>query len=604
MTLKDRKAVGWLGLVVLLTSLPFVQRAYFVDDYYFVTMAKGLLEHPWRPYDFKSDDAGIGNVAWERGQRPRMVNPPLFHYYLAAVMATVGDEPWKMRTASLLFSLMAVWSMYFLGKRFVDNPFLPTLLMAVCPAYWLTSYSLLIDSALIGCMLGSFLLFVVGHERRRLSWVIGSGVLMGLTMLVKYTGALVFALAFAWQCLDPESRRWKASYVAYVAGGIVLLLWGIWNIATYGQMHLFATLPRGFHSTSSSGIFVLGFFLMALTAARVMPLPRGQKADARLIGLLGLVLVLGLPAIKASSPTLWLEATYADKILVLSSFLGGGLIFMLGSLLLLAMKPRVATAMFGMWGIVLFYLFHSRFGGFAVLESVLLSLFIVGAMAFLWLAGECLARRQIRHADFLWVWLALGIAELITVMPWTAGRYLLGIVPPFAWIAFHLYRQGKKPWLWRAVLGTTAVMGLLLAHADFIQANTIAYLSERLAEKRSEFEAHAPKTQSHWYFLADTFDGAQPYIEPLGWENVLPYQSFKKGDLFLRAYYRKSSWWMVDTMRQFKPVWTIEMRSWNLFRVMDVPASAGFYASCWGALPWTITDHPLERFELYQAVSQ
>src|SRR5438132_2517709 len=118
----DRRALLLLSLVVLATSLPFVGRAYFVDDYYFVTMAKGILSNPWRPYDFKSDDAGIANVGWERGQRPRMVNPPLFHYGLAGVMALFGDAPWKLRTASLLFSFMALFSMYFLGKRLVPDP--------------------------------------------------------------------------------------------------------------------------------------------------------------------------------------------------------------------------------------------------------------------------------------------------------------------------------------------------------------------------------------------------------------------------------------------------------------------------------------------------
>ena len=86
---------------------------------------------------------------------------------------------------------------------------------------------------------------------------------------------------------------------------------------------------------------------------------------------------------------------------------------------------------------------------------------------------------------------------------------------------------------------------------------------------------------------------------------MLPHQKFNRGDLFLRAYYRKSSWWNVDEeLKHFRPVMTLELRSRNPIRVMDVPASAGFYASCWGALPWTITNHPLERFELYQAISQ
>jgi hypothetical protein len=75
--------------------------------------------------------------------------------------------------------------------------------------------------------------------------------------------------------------------------------------------------------------------------------------------------------------------------------------------------------------------------------------------------------------------------------------------------------------------------------------------------------------------------------------------------LFLRAYYRKSSYWNVnEQLKKYKPLLSIEVRSHNPLRVMDVPASAGFYASCWGALPWMITAHPLERFELYQVVSE
>src|SRR5882672_3834181 len=105
---RDRRALFLLFAVALGTSFPFVHRAFFVDDYYFVTMAKGILVNPGRPYDFKSDDAGIGNVAWERGQRPRMVNPPLFHYFLAGVMRVWGDAVWKLRTASLLFSLASL----------------------------------------------------------------------------------------------------------------------------------------------------------------------------------------------------------------------------------------------------------------------------------------------------------------------------------------------------------------------------------------------------------------------------------------------------------------------------------------------------------------
>jgi hypothetical protein len=196
----------------------------------------------------------------------------------------------------------------------------------------------------------------------------------------------------------------------------------------------------------------------------------------------------------------------------------------------------------------------------------------------------------------------------------------LCVLPAIAWIFVLQLEKFGSPILRRSVLGVTALAGLLLAHADYVQADTIVRLAESLRLRAGEFQKLAPRPQSHWYYLADTFDGSQPYLEPLGWQNVLPHQKFQKGDLFLRAYYRKSSWWNVgDEMRRspddrrpsarqsggrFRPVARYEVRSWNPLRVMDVPASAGFYASCWGALPWAITSHPLERFELFQAISE
>ena len=162
-----------------------MRRAYFVDDFYFVTMAKGILKHPARPYDFVSDDAGIGNVAWERGQAPRMVNPPLFHYFLAGVIKMWGDAVWKLRTASLIFPLISLYAAYFLGKRFVKNSFAAASLLAITPAFWLTSYALLIDSALLAFFLAALECFIAGHEKKRMGFLALSGVLMGAALADK-----------------------------------------------------------------------------------------------------------------------------------------------------------------------------------------------------------------------------------------------------------------------------------------------------------------------------------------------------------------------------------------------------------------------------------
>ncbi len=545
----DVRCLLLLTLVVLATSLPFVHRAYFVDDYYFVTMAKGILQNPWRPYDFKSDDAGIGNVGWERGQRPRMVNPPLFHYFLAGVIKTWGDAPWKLRTASLVFSFVALFSMYFLGKRFVPDPLGAAVLMAVCPAYWLTSYSLLIDSALIAFLLASLLAFFIGYEKKSVRWILMSGLLMGLTVLVKYFGVIVVALAFTWQILDSGRRSWKPGYLAYIVFLVVQLLWAAWNVSTYGQSHFLAALPRGMNSPS----FI----------------------------------------------------PWAQKSLVLGSFIGGSVFFVMASGVLLWRASKEWLGGIAVLAVVLYALFSSRVGGFDGTQSVLLALFICGTAGYLILTGRVLHVAENKNHAFLMIWLLLGLSELVIVMPWTAGRYLLCVLPAMCWIfAIQVQALGGAK-LWKLTLGATALLGFFVAQADNVQANTIVALAERLGSKTVEFQRVAPKPAHHWYYLADTFDGSQPYLLPLGWENVLPHQKFGRGDLFLRATYRKSSWWNVDEeLKHFRPVLTIELRSKNPIRVMDVPASAGFYASCWGALPWTLTNHPLERFDLYQAISE
>lgn len=545
----DWRALIVLASVALATGLPFVHRAYFIDDFYFVTMAKGITQHPSRPYDFRSDDAGRNTLAWERGQLPRMVNPPLLHYYLAGVIKLLGEESWKLRSAYLLFSVLSLFLMYFLGKRFVAHALFAALLMAVTPVYWLSSYSLLIDGPLLTFLLASLLTYALAQDKRSVPWAVVSGILMGLTMLVKYPGVLILPLAMVWQWSKPERRRWLPGYLPYVIFLLIQIGWAVWNIHTYGQSHLLAAMQRGM--TSLNPILL------------------------------------------------------AQKSIVVGSFIGGGILFVFAAA---GMLWRVSRAWCGaLVGLSagLYALFHSAIGGFDAVQSGLLAVFVTGAVSFLVLSARLTAKSPTRERAFLLFWIFAGILELVIVMPWTAGRYLLCVLPAVCWmLTLHLESLTLESWK-KPILVACAGMSLLIAHADYLQANTILKLSERFASRGAELQALAPKPAKQWYYLSDTFDGSQAYMAPLGWQSALPGQPYQVGDLLMRAVYRKSSWWNIDQeLHHFRPVLQLDMRSKNPIRVMDVPASAGFYASCWGALPWTVSAHPLERYELYQSISE
>lgn len=592
-----RKAFLALSFLVLATSLPFVHRAYFVDDFYFVTIAKGILEHPLRPYDFRSEDAGHANLGWEPGQQPRMVNPLLFHYFLAAVMKLWGDDVWKLRTASLIFSLISVWAMYLLGKRFVRNSFAAASLMAVTPAFWLTSYSLLIDSALLAFFLAALVCFIEGHERNSKKLWVASGLLMGAALLTKYTGALVLPVVVLWHTFHRKSCSVRGTLLSLSMSAIVFLLWGVWGIATYGEMHFTATLSRGFHDASFFGLAALGLFCAAIFLGWKEPKHASMNWPAWACGLASAALCVAY-LWKSQSIAQWLQTFYLDKAISVASFLGGTTVFLWVSPALLGRKNMRTGMGCGILMLGLFVAFSSRIGGFDAVQSAMLSGFIGSTVAFGWRMILVITPRSSVSKLFLLAWVVLGILELILVMPWTAARYLLVLLPPICWLFQSWLEEAGEMRLFRWIWGVTAAMGLTLAAVDYAQANVIRPFSNLLNTQEKQLQTLSPRPPNQWFYLTDTFDGSLPYVAQLGWENVFPSQEFPKGSLFLRSRYRKSSWWDLPYPERFQPIAAWEFTHWIPLRVMDIPASAGFYASCWGSLPYVITRHPLERFEL------
>ena len=533
------RAILLLVAVTLLTALPFVRRAYFVDDHYFLTIARHLAVHPDRPYDFRADDELPQTVGWESGHPPRMVNPLLFHYYLAAVIRIFGGATWVLRSSALLFSVVAVLAMYFIGFRLTPRPLYAALLFAVTPAFWLTSYSLLIDGAMIGFFLAALWTFMAGLERRHRGLVLCSGLLMGATMLTKYSGALVVILAFAWQAMHPAFRRWRFGYAAYAVAALGVGAWCAWTAHLYGATHLLASAARG---------------------------------------------------VKADEPIVF----YLYKLLVVGSFLGGGSLFMVGMPGLLWARSRASLGALAALFMGLLAVFTSAHGGFTLAQGAQLAFWFCVAAAFG--MGLCIfGWPGERPRQFLTMWFCLAALELIVVMPWTAGRYLLVILPPAIWLMDGWMRAAGWGTARRATLALTAVGSFLIASADAAQANVLFDLSQRLAGKNC--------ISQDCYYLGDTFSAYPAYLSAYGWRAAFPSQTYKAGDVILVARYRQSSWWRLPDTLKRKLIGTVDYPFALPIRVMDVPDGAGWYASCWGPLPFVIANGPLERFDVFEVVS-
>lgn len=527
----------WVFLLPLALGAPFVGRAYFVDDHYHVLMARGLLEHPARPYDFVADDAGPAHRGWERGQPPRMVNPPLHHYALAFFWKVTDGRLWAVRLLSLLFSGGAALMIYLLARRFVVPPVPAAVLSALAPAFWLSSYGLLIDSTMLFFFLAGLWAWTEGLARRSMGWLTGAGVAIGLAVLTKYTAGYAGVLALLYWALAGPRPRWKAAPLFLGIPAAVLGAWSLWNVATYGAPHFTESSKRVMQSFAWSHVLV---FLSFLTGSLGIPFFLAPRTP-RGVGVAGMA--------------------------------GGAL----SVLLVLA--------------------------GFTPFQSGFFALLVVLGAVFLGDLGVVAGRSRFPGDRFLALWLLLGTVQMMGVMQWVAARYYLTLLPPAVFLFLRALgeRRAQAPEAFgRAVARTAAALWVLgggLAAADWFQAQT----GRRIAADLRRDAPTAPSGRK--YILWDSFR-AGDLLKGDGWRPAFPETAFQPGDLLLRPEVIMPPWWFGERRPPLALRKIYEYPSPYPVRVMDNRGAAGFYASAWGPLPFTLSRSPLERYGLFEVLSK
>ncbi len=551
-----RLPLSWAAFLgALALALPFLGRAYFVDDHYHLLMARGLLEHPARPYDFRADDDGVDNPGWERGRPPRMVNPPVHHYLMAALLKASGDPAlgpspenptggrriWLVRLGMAAFAALSLPLLGFLSRRCLVPPGPAVLLAALTPAYWLSSYGLLIDSTLLTFFLAALVAWIEGLKRGRPALLALSGFLMGLTILTKYTGAFVVPLAALYWFLEGDERgaRRPGPLFFLLIPAAILGGWSLWNVATYGAPHLTESSKRVMQAFAWSHVLI---FLTFFSGVLLFPLASWGWAWRRGSG----------PAVTA------------------------------------------AAAVFALF-------LASPWGGFSYFQGTLFSFLAVGgALYFAQVLSDGLDRR-VKTDLFLVAWLLLGAAQMIYVMQWVAARYYLTILPPAVLLSLRAWSRAA-PDAPRAASRRAAAWaaGMFLftaglAYADWAQSETSRQVA--LDAARDGVDARARRC----FYLGDSFSSS--HLRYAGWRPAFQDTKILPGDLLMHQEVVMPRWWFRVAAPKTRVVKVYEYPSRWPLRVMDNQGAAGFYASAWGALPWTLSREPLERFSLLEVLA-
>jgi hypothetical protein len=515
---------------------PFVHKAFAIDDPLFLWAARHIQQHPLDPYGFE-----VNWYFYPMRMADVTKNPPLACYALAAAAWLFGWSEVVLHAAFLLPAAGAAWGTYRLAEGLCRRPLLATLAAVLTPLFLVSSSSVMCDTMMLCFWVWAIVCWRRGLDRP--AWLLVAAILISLCALTKYFGVSLIPLLLAYSMLARRSVR--AGLAALLLPVAVLTAYQLLTQRLYGNgllldALLFSVGARDEYSKGwLSPLIGLAFTGGCLTSVLFyLPLlwPRRQfGAIAALTGVV-LALVLARPLAGASNDALhWLQAAL---------FLFGGF-----AVVALAVAEWMQRADADGW---------------------LLLLWTAGTLTF-----------------------AIGVNWVIN------ARSLLPLAPTAGiLIARRLDRlRGLPgPWIdWRetAPLLSAAVVAVLVATADYRQADAERDAARQLAEFRADQPGRL-WLEGHW--------GFQYYLQQRGGIELDQGgngMGFHKGD-FLALPGENTGVLYEPDAETARQVLIVEEQLSPLGCTMNRQRGAGFYSHDHGSLPFVFGPAAPVRYRLFR----
>jgi hypothetical protein len=288
-----------LGLVLLL-RLPFLNQAIQGDDHIYLAEAQHALIDPLHPNHTRFVFLGLDVDL--RGHS----HPPGNAWPLAALLLLFGDvKEVPFHAAYLVFSLIAMWSVWSLANRFTERPVWATLLFIAVPAFVVNGNSLESDLPFLAFFLASIALSSAGL-------LACSVVATAAAAMMAYQAVFLIPILAAHTWLF--HRRDRPRWLLLLTPAVTVAAWQIFSRLTTGKMpasqlaaylveHKFAalaSLAKGAAMLSIHAWFIL--FPLLLPPLAIAAWRRRDDPGTRFLMLWAAIFFLcGLPIFFAGS---------------------------------------------------------------------------------------------------------------------------------------------------------------------------------------------------------------------------------------------------------------------------------------------------------------
>lgn len=530
------KSRTFLFVLTLLCLLPFVGKAFHIDDPCYVWVAKHIVEHPLDPYRF--------SVIWFNTEMPMsyVINhPPLVSYYIAAVGSWAGWSEYALHLAFVLPALVVVLGVYQLAVELTGLPLLAGVITLCAPGFLVSSTGLMTEVPMLALWMVAIIFWRRGLNEEKALYLPGGGLLIGACALSNYFGASLIPLLFLYSLLKKQRL---GSWVLYLLIPVAILVgYQQWTLSMYGHGMLSYIAPylnqgRADHAKSFWGASIVGLaFVGGCT----------------------------LPALTCM-PWLWRRP------------------FIFGSCIAAAIGT--AAAAYGRFNVGT-PLPHQQEG---FLEVQLL-LFIVGGISVLALAISDVWRRD-ADSVFLAAWV---IGPFVAAyLNWSVNaRVVLPLIPATAILMARRLELVQRPQslaLWKLIapLVVSALLSLWIAWGDLTLANSAREAAQIIHDKTASQPGRV-FFFGHW--------GFQYYMQSLGAQPMdLAHIKVDVGDLIVQPQNNTNVPPVpVDLISSSE---VIELQDHCWIATLSTDRAAGFYSSVLGMMPYTLGSVPDERYVL------
>jgi len=529
---------------VLLLLVPFLNKAYHIDDTLFLKAARHIVEDPGNFYGSMVNWYGFFQQMSSVNQ-----NPPLVSYYIALISLLGGWSETVLHSAFLVPALFFSLGTYLLARLLCPLPLVAALTAVFTPVFAIQATNVMSDVLMCAFYVWGVYLWVLGVERDRQGPLFLAVVAISFGFLTKYFAASAIGLLAVYTVGREKRASLKLLWLLLPVAVIVIYQW--WTKSLYG------------HGLLSSAVLYPSTYKQAGWL---------QVFDKTLIGL---SFTGGCVCLSLFVAPLIYQNRLAAVAAIVCFVTTAAVLFMRGSIGDLQFQTSDAIC----WGKLL---------QMALWVAVGIHVFFVGMID------------MHRHRDMasllLFLWTA-GTFVFSVYFNWAVnGRTILPMVPAVAIQHARLIARdkvngaGELPahHLWLAVI-PAFFLTCAVAWADAALAGAQRTAAEAVMNDAAKFKGRV-WFQGHWgfqYYMekfgATPYDFKAPMIQP-GDFLVLPLNNTNTQEPGFS--------FQVVKKYSFSPLrWLTTMNS--------PPVGAGFYADVWGPLPYSFGQVPDEEYLLF-----